>query len=121
MDENDIGTALRSKLSPAGAELLAEAEERVAQADSNAAPEGLLGDLVPRISSLTERDREIMARLIGAAIQGLGAKKREAEAGELRAQQLLAAIHRAAELEGADPSTLTVRDAYAILEKHGAL
>jgi hypothetical protein len=132
MRDNDIEAMLRSKLSPEGRQLLAEVERRVEHGDDAATPEDLIGDLLPRLEALSDRDSEIVVRILGARILAQDAQLAEAvaEASETEqlaeavaeaseAEQLLTAMHRAAELEGVDVRTLTVGEALAILERHG--
>ena len=119
MRDNDIEAMLRSKLSPEGRQLLAEVERRVEHGDDAATPEDLIGDLLPRLEALSDRDSEIVVRILGARILAQDAQLAEAVAEASEAEQLLTAMHRAAELEGVDVRTLTVGEALAILERHG--
>ncbi len=111
--ENEMQDALRKRLSPGGR----TAVEEMGRAAGLGLPpsEGL----VRRIDALPEEDRPILARLLGHRVHGHQAAEQDARCATERAARLLAAIRRAAKLEGVDSSTLTVRDAQAILARHG--
>jgi hypothetical protein len=109
--------ALRSMLSPEGRALLVEFERRLEQDDTS--KEELFGDLWPRFDLLSPPDKDVLARFIGVTGQGYVTELWEAETRPTEIQRILSAMRRAAELEGVDPSTLTVGEAEAILERHG--
>jgi hypothetical protein len=109
--------ALRSMLSPEGLDLLVEFERRLEQDDTS--KEELFGDLWPRFDLLSPPDKDVLARFIGVTGQGYVTELWEAETRPTEIQRILSAMRRAAELEGVDPSTLTVGEAEAILERHG--
>jgi hypothetical protein len=109
--------ALRSMLSPEGRDLLVEFERRLEQDDTS--KEELFGDLWPRFDLLSPPDKDVLARFIGVTGQGYVTELWEAETRPTEIQRILSAMRRAAELEGVDPSTLTVGEAEAILERHG--
>ena len=117
MRDNDIQVALRSMLSPEGRDLLAEFERRLEQ-DDDTPKEELFGDLWPRFDLLSPPDKDVLARFIGVTGQGYVAELREAETQGTETGRILSAMRRAAELEGVDPSTLTVDEAVSILERH---
>ena len=117
MRDNDIQVALRSMLSPEGRDLLAEFERRLEQ-DDDTLNEDLFGDLWPRFDLLSPPDKDVLARFIGVTGQGYVAELREAEKQGTETERILSAMRRAAELEGVDPSTLTVDEAVSILERH---
>ena len=116
--DNDIQVALRSMLSPEGRDLLAEFERRLEQ-DDDTPKEELFGDLWPRFDLLSPPDKDVLARFIGVTGQGYVAELREAETQGTETERILSAMRRAGELEGVDPSTLTIGEAEAILETHG--
>jgi hypothetical protein len=116
--DNDIQVALRSMLSPEGRDLLAELERRLEQ-DDDMPKEELFGDLWLRFDLLSPPDKDVLARFIGVTGQGYVAELREAEKQGTETERILSAMRRAAELEGVDPSTLTVDEAASILERHG--
>jgi hypothetical protein len=116
--DNDIQVALRSMLSPEGRDLLAEFERRLEQ-DDDTLNEELFGDLWPRFDLLSPPDKDVLARFIGVTGQEYVAELREAETQGTETERILSAMRRAAELEGVDPSTLTVDEAASILERHG--
>lgn len=118
MSDNDIQAALRSMLSPEGQDLLAEFERRLEQ-DDDTPEEGLFGDLWPRFDLLSPPDKDVLARFISVTGQGYVTELWEAETRPTEIQRILSAMRRAAELEGVDPSTLTVGEAVSILERHG--
>ncbi len=111
--ENQMQDALRKRLSPEGR----AAVEEMDQVSGLGLPpsEGLLG----RIDALPEEDRAILARLLEHRGHGHQAAAQDARSATETTERLLAAINRAAKLEGVDSSTLTVRDAQAILARHG--
>ena len=117
MSDNDIQAALRSMLSPEGRDLLAEFERRLEQ-DDDTPEEELFGDLWSRFDLLSPPDKDVLARFIGVTGQGYVAELREAALQHTETDRILAAMRRAAELEGVDPSTLTVGEAVSILERH---
>ena len=117
MSDNDIQVALRSMLSPEGRDLLVEFERRLEQDDTP--EEELFGDLWSRFDLLSPPDKDVLARFIGVTGQGYVAELREAETQGTETERILSAMRRAAELEGVDPSTLTVDEAVSILERHG--
>jgi hypothetical protein len=110
--------ALRSMLSPEGRDLLVEFERRLEQ-DDDTPEEELFGDLWPRFDLLSPPDQDVLARFIGVTGQGYVAELWEAETRQTETKRILAAMRRAAELESVDPSTLTVGEAAAILERYG--
>ena len=118
MSDNDMQAALRSMLSPEGRDLLVEFERRLGQ-DDDTLKEELFGDLWPRFDLLSPPDKDVLARFIGVTGQGYVTELWEAETRPTEIQRILCAMRRAAELEGVDPSTLTVGEAEAILERHG--
>ena len=118
LSDADIQTALRSMLSPEGQDLLAEFERRLEQ-DDDTPEEELFGDLWSRFDLLSSPDKDVLARFIGVTGQGYVAELREAETQHAETERILSAMRRAAQLEGVDPSTLTVDEAAAILERHG--
>jgi hypothetical protein len=110
--------ALRSMLSPEGRDLLVEFERRLEQ-DDDTLKEELFGDLWLRFDLLSPPDKDVLARFIGVTGQGYVTELWEAETRPTEIQRILSAMRRAAELEGVDPSALTVGEAEAILERHG--
>jgi hypothetical protein len=116
--DNDIQVALRSMLSPEGRDLLAEFERRLEQ-DDDTRNNSSFGDLWPRFDLLSPPDKDVLARFIGVTGQVYVAELRDAETQGTETERILSAMRRAAELEGVDPSTLTVDEAVSILERHG--